>query len=153
MLYEATIDYYFGCGVNLTSRKWEDQSWEGDNLTGRALVEVRDHIKMENMEDIATGDGDVSFSTSTDCHSLASGEEPEYQINDRRAKMIPHASTFCHAMVRKVRPTKHTRSRPPVVNQSQNVTARSNARRSNINGLNTSHNLTSPDPSVDSPAS
>lgn len=132
MLYEATIDYYFGCGINLTSKKWEDQSWEGDNLTGRALVEVRDRIKLENMDE-ETQPCDTSFATSTDCQSFASGEEPEYKIYNRKARMVPHTSTLCHTMVRKVRPNRKTRTRPPIENQTQNVTARSMARRSNFN--------------------
>lgn len=104
MLLEATIDYYYGCGINLTSRKWDDQSWEGDNLTGRALVGVRDRLRMEEADE-SSQCGDISFATSTDCTSQTGEDEPEYKIQDRKARMVPHASAFCHAMIRKVRPS------------------------------------------------
>lgn len=136
MLYEATMDYYFACGANLTSKKWEDQSWEGDNLTGRALVEVRDRIRMESTDETHQPDDDVSYATSTDCHSSGSGQEPDYKIYRRRARTTPHSSALCQAMVRKVRPTRRPRTRPH--GENQNLTARSNIRRSNFNVSSTS---------------
>lgn len=45
-LYEATTDLNYACGINLTSNKWADQSWEGQNYTGHALVEVRDRLRL-----------------------------------------------------------------------------------------------------------
>lgn len=136
MLYEATTDYYYGCGVNLTSKKWDDQSWEGDNLTGRALVEVRDRIRLESAEGTICNDG-ISITTTTGCQSVASGEEAEYRIHDRKARALPHTSTLCHSMVRKVRPTHKARTRPP--SEGRNVTGRSNARRSNMDELEAIH--------------
>lgn len=130
MPFEATTDYYYGCGVNLTSKKWEDQSWEGDNLTGRALVEVRDRIKMEISEGKPCED-DASIATVTDYQSQVGSEDNEYRIHSRKARALPHSSTLCHSMVRKTRPVRKERPRPPADNQ--NVTNRSHARRSNFN--------------------
>lgn len=133
MFFEATTDYYYGCGVNLTSKKWDDQSWEGDNLTGRALVEVRDRIKME----IAKGkpcDDDISIATATDYQSQLTCEDNEYRIHSRKSRALSHTSTLCHSMVRKTRPVRKERLRPSADNQ--NVTSRSHARRSNFNDPN-----------------
>lgn len=114
--------------TNLTSRKWDDQSWEGDNLTGRALVKVRDRLRIENTEE-SSQCGDISFATSTDCPSYTCEEEPKYKIQDSRARSVPHSSAFCHAMIRNVKPSRKTRMRPTTHNP--NVTGRSQARRSN----------------------
>lgn len=112
-------------------------------------MEVRDRIRMEEAGDDDHRDdqiGDVSFATTTDCRSVTSGEEMGYKIHDRRMRAVPHTSAICHAMMRKIRPARKTRPRPPAVNQ--NVTGRSNARRSNFSNPSSDHVHDPTSPSV-----
>lgn len=63
LLFEATTDHHYACGINLFSSQWSDQSWDGQNLTGRALVEVRDCLRLEDESGI---NADNICDTSTD---------------------------------------------------------------------------------------
>lgn len=131
LLFEATTDYYAGCGINLTSKKWEDSSWEGQNLTGRALVEVRDRLRMELAEDDSTTKCNASFASETQA-SVTFDEKSDYRINRRKSKAHLHASANCYAMLRRTRPIARCRPRPL---DDDNVTSRSHARDSNMHDM------------------
>lgn len=99
-LYEATMDRFYGCGINLTSKAWEDQSWEGQNLSGRALVEVRDTLRLEqNCEDESPGDVDTTVGSQ-----ISMDPEDRYRITNRKSKAHFHTSATCYLMIRSIKP-------------------------------------------------
>lgn len=49
-LYEATTDKFFGCGIGFHSKKWENKSWEGKNVTGTLLTQIRRILKKKSEE-------------------------------------------------------------------------------------------------------
>lgn len=125
-LYEATTDLDYGCGVNLISKAWDDQSWTGQNLTGRALVEVRDRLRLEQNEDEEI-QGDVNTTVGS---QVSSDEHDEYRISRRKSKAHFHSSANCYSMIRSIKPFRRLqRPRPPTENF---VTGRSQARDSNM---------------------
>lgn len=129
-LYEATTDMNYACGINLVSKKWEDQSWEGQNLTGRALVEVRDRLRLD---DIPDGDSvDIcDASTISSSSSTSQGSNNEYRIAKRKSRAHQHSSATCYAMIRATRPIQATGQRPrPLLDC--HVTGRSQTRDSNM---------------------
>lgn len=46
-LYEATTDKFFGCRVGFHSKKLENRSWEGKNITGTLLISQKSGISSE----------------------------------------------------------------------------------------------------------
>lgn len=131
LLFEATTDYYAGCGANLTSKKWEDSSWEGENFTGRALVEVRDRLRLEYTDDDDCYKSDVSFASENQ-GSTASGEKNDYKIWCRKSRTHHHASASCYSMLRKSQPITRSRPCPPA---DINVTKRSHVRNSDLSDM------------------
>lgn len=129
LLYEATTDLHYACGINLVSKKWSDQSWEGQNLTGRALVEVRDRIRLEE-EGAHGSENDCDTSTISGSTS-SSSDHNEYRIFNRKSRAHLHTSASCYAMIRCTRPIQASRQRPRPPADS-NITARSQARDSNM---------------------
>lgn len=103
LLFEATMDYYAGCGANLASKKWEDSSWEGQNLTGRALVEVRDTLRLEQPDDTDCNNSNVSFTSET-LGSSTTDDKKDYRIWWSKSKAHHHTSANCYSMLRKTRP-------------------------------------------------
>lgn len=120
----------YACGINLTSKKWNDQSWTGQNLTGRSLVEVRDRLRLnDSTEGCNTNLCDAS-STSGSASSSDAGSE--YRIFNRKSKAHMHSTAMIGSMVRRTRPTQPTqrpRPRPPA---DCNITGRSQPRGSNM---------------------
>lgn len=135
LLFEATTNYHYACGINLVSNKWADQSWDGQNLTGRALVEVRDRIRLEE----ETGSTpEPSCDTSTLSGSASSlNDHSEYKIFKRKSRAHLHTSATCYAMIRSVRPIQASQRRPRLLTES-NVTGRSQKRNSCMQDQNIS---------------
>lgn len=131
LLFEATTDYYAGCGANLTSKKWEDSSWEGQNLTGRALVEVRDRLRLDYPEDDTANKSNVSL-TSESQSSESVDDKREYNICRRKSRAHHHASANCYSMLRRTRPIDRNMPRLPV---DVNVTRRSRGRGVNTDDM------------------
>lgn len=50
-LLEATTDPTYGCGIELSSNKWEDGSWNGENMAGRVVMDVRNQLREEGFEE------------------------------------------------------------------------------------------------------
>lgn len=133
LLFEATTDYYAGCGINLTSKKWEDSSWEGQNLTGRALVEVRDRLRLDLQEEDSISKCNASFASESQT-SENHDEKEEYRIWRRKSRAHHHASVNCYAMLRKTRPLPVSMPRPRPCND-ENVTRRSRARGPDLDDI------------------
>lgn len=140
-LLEATTDHQFGCGIGLISGKWADQSWEGQNLTGRTLMEVRDRLRLQEAcnpnESISCDVSTISGSRS----SLSEEQEQEYRILARKSKAHFHSSANCYAMMRSIRPILPEKRRPRLPQEHDNITGRSQARNSNMHE-NNSHEST-----------
>lgn len=61
-LFEATTDYFFGCGIGLQSTKWSTKEWTGENVAGRIVMKVRAELTGEAAPD-ATLEGTKDIST------------------------------------------------------------------------------------------
>lgn len=46
-LYEATTDPYWGCGIDIASKKWESGDWKGSNMGGKVVMKVREEFLSE----------------------------------------------------------------------------------------------------------
>lgn len=46
-LYEATTDPHWGCGIDITSPKWESGDWDGNNVGGKIVMKVREEFLRE----------------------------------------------------------------------------------------------------------
>lgn len=133
-LLEATTDLQFGCGIGLISDKWADQSWEGQNLTGRTLTEVRDRLRLQ---DASGGDVTTICDVSTISGSnLSLTDDAEYIISARKSRAHIHSSANCYAMMRSIRPIRAEKTRPRPQDFG-NVTDRSQSRGSTMHNMAT----------------
>lgn len=146
-LLEATTDHVFGCGIGLTSEKWADQSWEGQNLTGRTLMEVREGLRLQ---EASNPNDTIICDVSTISGSYASlTEEQEYRISTRKSRAHIHSSVNCYAMMRSIRPIISEKRRS---SGFDHVTGRSQARDSNMHEVDSheSHESVTETDDVDS---
>lgn len=65
-LYEATTDLFYACGIDLDSPRWATKDWQGQNVTGKVLMKVRDEFFAEESLTESITDNTLLNLTSTD---------------------------------------------------------------------------------------
>lgn len=120
-LMEATTDFTYGCGIDLSSNKWEDGTWTGENLAGCVVMDVRDQLKEEGFEE-ALNSPSRSNMVSSEYTQTTPCSPPVTSSNHR--SLAGGTSSSGYADPRHLRPNA-------AMKYPGHVTGRSQARRSN----------------------